>query len=190
MTALIVIGVILLVLILLAFLRLGTLAVYNAEGWMIKLVVGPVKIKLIPSKRRKSSRENEPEKNERKKGNLKQFKEFVRPAVEAGKCLKRGIRIDRLYLHYTAAGAEDPAKAAITFGSGSAAIGMLLPVLENNFDLRKRDIIADVDFTAVEPGIYFEAELTMAVWRIIYIASGFLSSYLKLKKQKKEEKAV
>lgn len=192
MTALIVIGIVLLILILIAFIRVGVLAVYNAEGLLIKLVVGPVKIKFLSNNKRFDKRHAKEEHKDsaEKKGSLKQFKELFPPILEAAKRFKQKIRIDKLYLHYTAAGVHDPAKAAIEFGASNAAIGIILPLLENNFDIRKRNLVTDIDFMAEEAEIYIEAELTLAIWCIIYIAVGFLSSYLKIKKQKKEEKAV
>ena len=54
-----------------------------------------------------------------------------------------------------AAGA-DPAATA-KFGAVNTVYGMILPLIENNFNIRNRDLRASVNFESDEPYIYVKA---------------------------------
>jgi hypothetical protein len=60
--------------------------------------------------------------------------------------LKGRLIIDKLTLRYLSA-AQDPAMAALAFGSASAGAGILLPIIEQNFAVRNKDIQTNVSFT-------------------------------------------
>ena len=124
-------------------------------------------------KKEKKKEEEKKEPGEKKKPKIKVTLELVTTALRAvGELLsrlRRKIAIDKLTVHYTVA-SDDPASAAMTFGYASAGVNALMPVLENTFKIKERDVGAAVDFEAEENVIYVDAQLTIAVWEIIYIA--------------------
>ena len=66
-------------------------------------------------------------------------------ALRAAGSLRRKISVDLLEAHILLAGG-DPASVAVAYGSANAVIGMVLPLLEQNFHIRRRDIRTAVDF--------------------------------------------
>jgi hypothetical protein len=77
-----------------------------------------------------------------------------------------------------AAGA-DPAATAINFGAVNTVYGMILPLIENNFNIRNRDLRASVNFESDEPYIYVKAILSLAVWEAVYVAFGVVKNMIK-----------
>ena len=74
------------ILFLLAILPLGVSVRYNAEGLVLRLILGPAKITLIPSKKKKPKEENPEKKKEKKKKEKKPpKKEAPEPQVGADK---------------------------------------------------------------------------------------------------------
>ena len=141
MTGLIVAGCILLVLLLLGQLRVGASAAYSESGFFLKIKAGPVRIQILPSKKKKRERPPKPRKKHPaegakpapqsgKKNTLSLALRFLPLLAEAAGRFKRKIRIDRLRLHVIW-GAPDPAAAAKGFGAGNAAMGMLWPLFEH-----------------------------------------------------------
>ena len=59
--------------------------------------------------------------------------------------------------------AGDPAAAALVFGGANAALGMILPLLEQNFTIRRRDIRTAVDFDRKTPAVTLRAALTLTI---------------------------
>ena len=70
--------------------------------------------------------------------------------------------MDRLDLELVLA-AGDPAAAALAFGGTNAALGMILPLLEQNFDIRRRNIRTAVDFERKTPAVTLGAAVTLTI---------------------------
>ena len=186
MTALIIIGVILL-LIILALIRFGVGLTYGDKKILVKASAGPVRVTLYPRpkkpqeeerrrkeekqarrerKRRREREEPTPEK-EGKKPEL--LKDIILPVLETLGRLRRKLTINTLTVHITSGG-PDPCDTALSFGRTSAVLGALMPLIENTFRVKERDIRTDVSFDAAETEIFVDARLTLAFWEIIYIA--------------------
>ena len=185
--ALIMLGVTLVIDFLILILRVGARATLEDNVFSLKIIAGPIKLKLLPKDEDKASKpkkekpekkkeekkeKKEEEKGEKKKPKIKVTLELVTTALKAvGELLsrlRRKIAIDKLTIHYTVA-SDDPASAAMTFGYASAGVNALMPVLENTFKIKDSDVGAAVDFEAAENVIFIDAQLTIAVWEIIYI---------------------
>jgi hypothetical protein len=70
-------------------------------------------------------------------------------------------------------------------------LGLILPLLENNFNIKKRDLRTAVSFELTEPYIYIQAKLSLLVWEFVYIAFGAFTSFMKYKtKNTEDRKAV
>lgn len=187
--ALIVLGIALFLDLLIALLRVGVRATLSEGVFSLKILAGPVKLIILPkdeekakkpkkekpikekSKKEEKPQEEKPEAEEKPK--LKITMDLVRIILSAvgdalGR-LRRKLSIDRLTVHYTVA-AEDPCSAALTFGYASAAVNALMPVIENVFNVRERDVGAEVTFERQKSQIFLDAQLTLAIWEILYIA--------------------
>ena len=179
--ALIMLGVTLLIDILILTLRVGARATLEDSVFYLKIIAGPIRLKLLPKKEERAKKPpkkapespEEKEIKQEKKPKIKVDLELIKTALTAvGELLsrlRRKLTIDKMTIHYTVA-SEDPASAAMTFGYASAGVGALMPVLENTFRIKDSDVGAAVDFEAKENVIYVDAQLTIAIWEIIYIA--------------------
>lgn len=203
MTALKVLAVILLILFLLGLIRVGGGGEYSALGLTAWLKLGPFQIKVFPLKKKKEKKKKpskakkaqpKPQKPTEEKpkqgGTLARVREFLPLICEAAGALKRRIRIDKLYLDYTLPGKEDAAAAAMHFGYSNAAVGMILPLFEQNFDVKERRVRTAVDFNADSPKIYVYAVISARLGQLVSFALRFgwkfLMVYQKTKNPKKE----
>ena len=182
--ALIILGVTLFLDLVLLLLRVGARATLDENGFSLWATAGPVKLKILPPGKEKAKKPKKPkenkketekpseEKKEKPKPKISITLDLVTTVLKAvGELLgrlRRKICIDRLVIHYTV-GSADPADAAMTFGYMSAGIGALMPVIENIFKVKERDVGAALDFDADRPEIFIDARLTLAIWEIIYI---------------------
>ena len=152
MTALKVIGIILLVFLLIGFLRVGAIVSFG-DGLRVKLRVGAIKLTILPKKAKKPKKpkeEKEPkeekpeEKKEEKpkkkrsipKPTLDDILDLIQTALSAlGDMARRACRRTRIDpLDMTLIfGGYDPADAAMTFGAVNAAVFALMPRAEEKF---------------------------------------------------------
>lgn len=197
MTALYIILALLALIAILMVLRVGIVLQYSEEGFLLEFIAGPRSIRLYPrsdkakrpKKEKKPDRAPEKTEPEKKGGAMEDFKgiwAFIKKIIIR---LRHKFRMDELIIHTMAAG-EDPATVALCYGGVSAAMGMIVPVLEHNFNIKKRDIKSTFSFELKEPCIFFRAKLTMAVWQVLYVGLPAVLDYIKLKRIKdgKEEK--
>jgi len=182
-------AIVLAVLALLAFLRVGVRASYSEEGFALRAKVGPVWIGILPKKAgggkkpkkpRKKKKKKEPEKEEKKGGPVETIRRFLPPVTDTLGRLRRKLRVDSLTVRYLSA-SDDPFDAAVNYGRASAAMAALSPALDNFFNIRRRDIRADACMEGGGDKIFADIRLTIAVWEIVYVGCGMLPV---LKKQK------
>ena len=183
-------SIILAVLILLALLRFGVEAEYNAGGFIATVRVGAFRFRAYPRKVRikkshkkekpKAKKEKKPEKEqeEKKKGIKWDLHEILLTAGNTLGRLRRKLLIKRLTILYIAAG-SDPAKAAMAYGGANAAFGVILPLLEKSFRIKHRDLQARTDFDREKPEVYIDAIISIAVWEAVYIAFAVVPFVLK-----------
>lgn len=208
MKALIIIGCILLVLILLGQLRASVSVRYSESGLFVKVKAGPVRVQIVPGKKDGESKEKKGKQTDTKqseqdtehpsqKKNLKDTLDFAVRFIpllgEAAGKLKKKIQIDWLFLHVIW-GASNPASAAMGYGAGHAAMGILWPALEHNFKVKKHDLRVDVDFERVNPAFDADAQVTLTIGQIlsmvILLGIKALKIYLGYRRENIEEKAV
>lgn len=195
-------GIFLLTIGLLSLVRVGGAIVYSDKEVLVRLLVGPFRITILPRpKEKKSGRPKEKKtkgkqqvESPKESGGHKEVLTLVKElfplvAQSAGK-MKNKIRIDHLDVDLTAA-ASNPALAAIAFGSAHAALGMMIPLLENNFHVKERRFHAGVDFDQKTPSILIRAVITLTVGQIVVFGVYFGMQVLKiLVGQKKKEMVV
>lgn len=172
-------AIVLVLLLLICFLRTGATAEYTDAGFALDVYLGPIRFSLLPYRKKKErgkTKKPKEKKVQEKKmiaGRLSILRKELPSINKTIEKLRRKLVIKELTIHYIAAGA-DPAEVAIYFGAASIGYGIILPLIENNFKIKERDLRASVDFQAMEPFIYVRAKLSLAVWELIYVAFGFV----------------
>ena len=190
------------ILILLAILPLGVHVLYNAEGIRVALMIGPFKLKLIPAKHKKEKKEKEKETEEKPEedkktaagkektgGSFLDFLPLVKTCIEFLGAFRRKLRIKRLEMKLTMA-SSDPCDLAVNYGKAWAALGNLMPLLDQAFVIKKRDLEVQCDFTASETVVYARADITITLGRLLAVvvkyAIRLLRQYLKIQKSRKD----
>lgn len=202
-------------------LKVGGMAEYSADGFLVKVRVGAVWVRLYPKtkkekkKQRKEKKQSQSEKpidastaqqelgatevqqaeqaptteppksnNEKegkpkKGGKIAKVKRYLPLIGEAAGELRRKIVIERLDVRLTAA-AQDAMGAAMAFGYSNMALGMFLPILEQNFTVKERSICTDVDFNAQEPVIYLCAAVSLQLGQLVSFALRYFIRFLQI----------
>ncbi|MBQ2892844.1 MAG: DUF2953 domain-containing protein [Oscillospiraceae bacterium] len=185
----------------LACLPLGIQAKYDEGGAAARLILGPLRPSLYPSKKKKkSSQKTENKKTDKavrkqtadreKKGGS--FSDFF-PLLDAlmdflGDLLCRKLRVKKLQAKVTLAG-DDPCDLAVNYGRAWAALGNLVPVLERFFVIKKRDLQVQCDFTAEKTLFDAHLEITITLGRLLHLGLRYgirvLREYMKILKLRK-----
>ena len=182
----------------LAILPLGVWVSYDAEGPLVKLVLGPVKLTVFP----RPKKENKPKKKEEKKpepkpsveeeklpkppqppmkpkeeqkkggGSLTDFLPFVKLALDFLGDFRRKLRMNELYLRLILA-SDDPCDLAVNYGKTWTAVGSLLPALERWFVIKKKDVEVECDFTASEITVVARVEITLTLGRLLSLVAVY-----------------
>lgn len=81
--------------------------------------------------------------------------------------LRPKLRIKRLVLKLHLAG-DEPASLAMEYGGAWAAIGNLLPLLEEAFTLKKRQLDVDCDFSGGATTLDAKLDITIGLGRLLW----------------------
>ena len=189
------------ILTLLAVLPLGVRVCYDADGPLVKIVLGPVKLTVFPrpKKEKKPKREKAkkpgavPEKKaaeeavlpkppqppaakkvkkKEKGGSLTDFLPFVKLAFDFLGDFRKKLRMKQLYLRLILAG-DDPCDLAVNYGKTWTAVGNLLPALERWFVIKKKDVEVECDFTASETKVIARLEITITLGRLLSLVAVY-----------------
>ncbi len=171
------------ILVLLAILPLGAVVRYNSEGISLKVIAGPIRIPVLPGKKKDpeeavQKNEKKPVKNKNKSksadskqkdekpkekgGPITDFLPLVKTALDLLNSFRKKLRINHLELKLIMAG-DDPCDLAINYGKANAAMGNLLPLLEKVFVIKKRDIEVECDFESSQTLIIARADITITL---------------------------
>ena len=197
------------ILVLLAILPLGAAVRYNSEGFSLKVIVGPVRIPVLPGKKKdpeleKKKKEakkvkktkkasSQPKKKEEKPkkekgGPITDFLPIVKTALQLLNEFRKKLRIKRLKLKMIMAG-DDPCDLAVNYGRANAAMGNLLPQLERCFVIKKRDIQVECDFESSQTLVIAHADVTITLgWLlgiVVFYGVRALKQYLQIKNKRK-----
>ena len=191
----------------LAVLPLGVSAKYDAAGPLVRVIAGPVRLKVFPSEKKEKKPKKEEKRNEKKSatgekkppqeqkpeqteegGSLRDFLPLVRIALDFLGELRRKLRVDRLELKLILAG-DDPCDLAVNYGRAWAAVGNLFPLLERAFVIKKRDVEVECDFTSDETLVTARLDLTITLGRLLSLVARYgiraLREYVKIKNSRK-----
>ncbi len=204
------------IVLLLAVIPVGVRIRYNSEGALVKVIVGPLKITVfpLPKKEKKEKKKKEPKKKdeaseedknlpkppqppkqkkekkpkEEKGGSILDFLPLVQAVFDFLGDFRRKLRLDKIYLRLIMAGG-DPCDLAVNYGRAWAALGNLMPHLENWFVIKKRDIEVECDFEASETVVIAHLDLTITIGRLFTAAGKFavraLKEFMNIKKKRK-----
>ena len=184
MTALKVLLVILLVFWLISLIRVGGRVCYGEAGLFAFVLAGPLKIQLFPAKpkeekpkkKKKPKKEKKPKekkpKQEGQPGTLSRLMQLLPVVGQACGALKRKIRIDDLKLELIWGG-SDPAAVALGYGRANAALGMLWPIFDNNFKVKRHSFRIGMDYGRAQPAVELEAAVTFTVGQIFALATHY-----------------
>lgn len=198
------------ILFLLAILPLGVSFRYNAEGAIVKIILGPVKLTVVPAKKKppKEKKKEKPKKTppkpkqvgadapppepkpEKKEegGSILDFLPLVKTLFDFLGDFRRKLRLNNLQLKLIMAGG-DPYNLAMNYGRAWAAVGNLLPKLEQWFVIRKRDIEVECDFVAQNTTVIAHMDMTITLGRLLAAVFKFLFralvKFLQIKKKRK-----
>ena len=174
------------IVVLLACLPLGISAWYNEDGAVVKIIAGPVRIRVFP-REKKEKVINQSQKT-KKGGSYKEFQPLMQYVLEFLRACHQRLRVKRLELKLIMAGG-DPAALAINYGRAWAAVGNLMPQLERFFVIKKKDVEVEVDFTAQATSVYARVDITISFGRLlvltIFHGSRALREYLNIINQRK-----
>lgn len=189
MTGLKILAGALLGLFLLGLIRLGARATYSQEGLYVRLRLGKFSFQVYPFKKREREKPprkkkekpskpavEKPEQTRERGGPLELVKQALPVVCQAAGELKRKIRIDTLWLELTVA-ADNAAAAAMAYGYANMVIGMLWPLIEQNFEVIDPRIDTRVGYNGDATAIYINAALSMRLGQLVSLA---LRSGLKL----------
>lgn len=203
------------ILILIGYIRIGVLVRYDADGALLRLILGPVKLTLVPAKKKSSKDDAHAFKKEKKKpakagaaktdtlptdpppapkpkkksgGPITDLIPLVKVALDfVGEFFTR-LRFKDLYLKLVLAG-DDPCDLAMNYGRAWAALGDLAPVLDNVLNIKKRDLEIECDFLAEQTLVNAGADITITVGRTLYLLVRYgyraLREFIKMKKKRK-----
>ena len=189
------------VLFLLAILPVGISALYNEDGPLVNLVIGPAKLLLFPGKKKektekeekkkpkKESKSSGGKKKEKKKGgSIQDFLPLVEKVLDFLDAFRRKLRVNRLEMKLILAG-SDPSDLAENYGKAWITLGNMMPLLENVFVIKKRDLEVECDFLADSTLIIARLDITITVGRVLslLVVQGIpaLKEFLKLMKKRK-----
>lgn len=186
---------------LISLVRFGASVDYDGAGLAVMILAGPVRIPVYPPKKKDkppkhAAPETQPEARKQpvaRGGNLELVKKFLPLAAQTAGRVKRKIRIDYVDLHVIW-GAADPALCAMGYGYANAALGMLWPLIENNFNVRRRQLRTSVDYGAASPSVMIRAALSLTVGQGLVLGAvvgvKWLRLFLQYRKEQKLKEAV
>ena len=190
------------VLVAVGLIPLGALVRYDQDGLKIKLVAGVLRFTIYPLPERKTKKPKKekkkqppkqqaapkPQQEEKKGGRLQDFYPFLQLGLRFMKERRSKLCINHLVLRLTLAG-DDPCDLAVAYGRTWAALGSLMPVLEQFFNIRKRTVDVQCDFSGEDILLETQAELTLRIYQLVQMTAvyGYLviKEFLQMKKKRK-----
>ena len=170
------------VVILLSILPVGVSAKYDQEGPRLWLIAGPVRLKLLPGRKKAEKKEKAPKEQKKatapaakepeKGGSIKQFFPLVRIVFDFLADFRRKLLVNVLELKITLAGG-DPCDLATNYGKACAAVAALEPQLERFFVIKKKNIQIQCDFVEETTLVMARMDLTITLGRLLFQAGKY-----------------
>ena len=166
----------------LAILPLGIDGGYGEAGASLYVQIGPIRFLVFPGKTREKKQPKQKKAPANKKqqtavkektgGSLTDFLPLLKIAWNFLGDSRRKLRVKHMTMYLKMA-ADDPCDLAINYGKAWAAVGNLLPQLEQLFIIKKKDIQVACDFTANQTTIYARVKLTITLGRLLTLLAVY-----------------
>ena len=187
MTALYIIGGIVLLFLLIGLIPIGADASYGEDGfalsarvWLFNISLGggkkPKKQKKPKKEKKKKKEEPEAEKKKKKLPPLEVIQMALKRVFRLLCRLVSGLRVELLRIHFTA-GFDDPCTTALAYGAAGTAMETLLQLGEKN--IARHDLRVDADFDAAEPIIDFRIRITIRIGRLVGAVLGLVFGFMR-----------
>ena len=177
MTGLTILAGVVLSLFLLSLVRLGGGVKYSQDGLYVRVRFGAFSFLVYPREKKKKEKSPNPQKETptqepklERGGPLDLVKRYLPLICEAAGELKRKIRVDTLDLTIAT---DNAAKTAMAYGCANMVIGMLWPLIEQNFEVRDPRLRTRIEFNTPVPTIYINAALSLRLGQLISFALRF-----------------
>ena len=166
------------ILALIAILPIGLRLIYDSGGFRVSFLCGMLSFRLHwPEKNNKkeskqnhtkANAKNSPKTNntDQKGGKWTDFLPLVKIFLSFLGSLRRKIRIKKLYLNVIMA-SDDPCDLGIHYAKAWTAVGSLLPLLEQVFTIKSKDVEIQCDFTAESTLVRFRADVMISFGRLV-----------------------
>ena len=192
-------GIALAVILAIGLLPVGLRIIYGESGLNLTGCVGPFKFPIRWDKRQKKPKKEEkassgkPQKSEQKQetkqgGKLSDFLPLLQILKDLLGELRRKLRVKMLEMKLTMAG-DDPCDLAVNYGKAWAAVGNLLPLLEQIFVIKKRDVQVACDFVGSQTTLYLRVDAVISLWRLLGLILRYgvrgIREYLKINEKRK-----
>ena len=166
-----------------AILPIGIRCVYRVSKAGAWLLVGPLKFRVFPAKRKKkenttAQQKKSPDMDLKKGGKLRDFLPLARTFLEFLGQLRRKVRVKHLELKVILAG-DDPCDLAVNYGRAWAALGNLMPYLDRFLIIRKKDVEVECDFVADTTRVYAKVDVTISLGRAVYLVIRYGTKLIK-----------
>lgn len=181
-----------------SLLPIGLRVSYDGNDPLLQLKVGPFFLKLYP--RSRTLREKKvtqsmgksgttaSNNSTKSSGGISDLLPILRVVWELLQDFKRKLLVERLEFKMVLAG-SDPCDLSVNYGRAWVTLGNLMPQLENNLNIRKRNLEIECDYLADQTKVFLLADLTMSVGQLLALAARHglrgLIEYRKLLKIKK-----
>ena len=183
------------ILLLLGMMPLGLRVGYDDAGLRASLLIGPVKLFLYPRQPKEKKAKTETEKQSKSSGKAKtsggsvsDFLPLVQLILSLLDNFRKQLYITHLRLKLILGGG-DPCDLALNYGRGWAVLGNILPLLEQVFVVKKRDLEVECDFTADQTTIVAGADIVIRLWQLLAIllihGPKVIKEYLRIMKIRK-----
>ena len=196
MTALWIVGILLLILLAVQLCRVGVRLTFGEET-RVTARFGPVRVQLLPPKEKKPPKKEKPKKKETKKPAKEpwkpDFSTIWGSLPELWRILKKGLRMTFRRIRISpmdfsaVIGGEDPADTAILYGKLNAAMWSVLPPLQELVDMPDAHVHMEPDLQGGESNVSGDVGLSFLIWdmTVIGFACGIplIKWFLRLRKQ-------
>ena len=164
-------------LVLVGFVPLGIVGEYQESGAKAWVCVGPLRYCVFP--RQKTQKKGKQSVGSKKKkessavkkktaGSLADFLPLAENLFGLLVDFRKRLKIRMLRMHLVLA-EDDPCDLAIHYADAWAALGNLIPLLEQNFQIKKRDMTVSCDFTTNKTKIYAYVHATISLGRLLWL---------------------
>lgn len=183
-------GLLAILIALIPVLPIGLMVIYGKDGFRVFALVGFIKIPLDFDKKEEKA-EKKSDKDPKLKSDLKKLSSRAKSAItekDGGKLseflplldavlkllgdLRKKITVKSMELNLILGG-DDACNLALNYGRAWAAVGNIIPLLEQVFRIKKRNIQVNCDFTALSTKIYTRLRITITLWRLVSLLTKY-----------------